>query len=99
MDKLTLIKNSFEDWYNHTNHTNVSVAINYSDEQTLRIKAYHKVTISIYIIGIKDNISYSYPLITLTENYNHGVTTEEEAKDNMIQSLLGKLYDYTSTVH
>ena len=99
MDKLTLIKNSFEDWYNHTNHTNVSILINYSDEQILRIKAYHKVTISIYIIGIKDNMSYSYPLITITENYNHGVTAEDEAKDNMIQSLLRKLYDYTSTVH
>lgn len=98
MDKLTLIKNSFEDWYNRTNHTNVSVAINYSDEQTLRIKAYHKVTISIYIIGIKDNMSYSYPLFTLTENYNHGTTTEEEAKDNMMCSLLKEVYSYASKI-
>lgn len=98
MDKLTIIKNSFEDWYNATNHTNVSILINYSDEQILRIKAYHKVTLSMHVIGIKDNMSYSYPLITLSENYNHGVTSEEEAKDNMICSLLKELYSYTYKV-
>lgn len=98
MDKLTIIKNSFEDWYNTINHTNVSILINYSDEQTLRIKAYHKVTLSMHIIGIKDNMSYSYPLITLTENYNHGVTSEEEAKDNMICSLLKEVYSYASKI-
>ena len=98
MDKLTIIKNSFEDWYNTINHTNVSILINYSDEQTLRIKAYHKVTLSMHIISIKDNMSYSYPLITLTENYNHGVTSEEEAKDNMICSLLKEVYSYASKI-
>lgn len=98
MDKLTIIKNSFEDWYNTTNHTNVSILINYSDEQILRIKAYHKVTLSMHVIGIKDNMSYSYPLITLSENYNHGVTSEEEAKDNMICSLLKEVYSYASKI-
>lgn len=71
-----------------------SIVINYSDEQTLLIKAYHKVTVSMIAIGIKDNLSYTVPLIEVSENYNHGVTTEEEAKESVTENFLMKIFDY-----
>lgn len=92
MDKLTIIKNSFEDWYNATNHTNVSIVINYSDEQTLFVKAYHKVTITMSAIGIKNGLSYTIPLLSISENYNHGVTSEQEAKDGITKKFLNNLF-------
>lgn len=96
MNELELIKNSFEKWYNTTQpkDKNVSIAINYSDEQTLVIKAYHKVTITMMAIGIRDNLSYTLPLLSVTQNYNHGVTSEEEAKETITTHFLSKLFLY-----
>lgn len=95
---LALIKDSFESWYNkkypESNH--VSIAINYSDEQKLSIKAYHTITMQVNIIGIKDGESYTKQLVFLQENYNHGVTSEQEAKDGLTMKLLENLYGYTS---
>lgn len=91
---LDLIKSSFEGWYRAHVDTKASIVINYSDEQTLLIKAYHKVTVNMSAIGIKDNLSYTVPLIEVSENYNHGVTTEEEAKESVIENFLTKIFDY-----
>lgn len=93
-DILTIIKESFELWYNQnvSRENPVSIALNYSDTQTLTIKAYHKVCIEMQVLGIKDGKSFVEPLISLEENYNHGVTTEQEAKENMAKKLLVCLY-------
>ena len=93
---LTLIKDSFELWYNRhiAKDSPVSIAINYSDTQTLAIKAYHTITIEVKAIGIKNNLSYAASMLTLQENYNHGVTTEQEAKEGLIKKLLVALLDF-----
>lgn len=93
---LDLIKSSFESWYRSHVDNKASIVINYSDEQTLLIKAYHKVTVSMIAIGIKDNLSYTVPLIEVSENYNHGVTTEEEAEESVTKTFLIKILDYCS---
>lgn len=93
---LNLIKDSFELWYN-TNvakDSPVSIVINYSDIQVLSIKAYHTVTIDMKAVSIKDNLSYITPLVKIQENYNHGVTSEEEAKYELTKKFMGYLYDF-----
>lgn len=96
MNSLDVIKNSFEMWYNDTfsKESPVSAVINYSDEQNLSIKAIHTARIELCIIGIKDNMSYIVPIVCLKENYNHGTTTEEEARDSITEKLLSRLYSY-----
>jgi hypothetical protein len=94
MNYFEIITQSFEQWYNTHVSQKTSIVINYSDEQTLVTKAYHKATITLVAIGIKDNLSYTVPLFTISENYNHGVTTEEEAKDSLTCKLLSEILDY-----
>ena len=98
MSNLTLqiIKDSFERWYNkNVSKSNpVAVIINYKDTQTLAIKAYHTAVLEMQTIGIKSDMAVTTPLITLKENYNHGVITEEEAKESLLEKLLEKLYSY-----
>ena len=98
-ETLTLIKESFESWYNsklQANEKPVSVVINYSDEQKLSIKAFHTITMELTLIGIKDGISYTTSLVKIQENYNHGITSEIEAKEGLTKKLLMKLYGYWS---
>lgn len=95
MDIINIIKNSFEEWYNkNVSDTKVSIVINYSDMQILPIKAYHTTTIEMQAVSIRDNESYVNPLVCIKANYNHGVTSEQEAKEAMIGKLLKRLYYY-----
>jgi len=96
MGTIDIIKNSFEKWYNRNfaKDSSVSIVINYSDIQKLSIKAYHTISFEVVAVGIKDNLSYTQPLITLQENYNHGVTSEQEAKDSLTEKLLMEMYGY-----
>ena len=96
METINIIKDSFEMWYNTTvsKDNPVSIVINYSDTQTLTIKAYHKSTIEMQAIEIEDGVSKLTPMIKLGENYNHGITSEEEAKENMVRKLLVEVYKY-----
>jgi hypothetical protein len=99
-EALTIIKESFESWYNsklQANEKPVSIVINYSDIQELAIKAYHTIKMDVQAIGIKDGKSFIVPLLELHENYNHGVTSELEAKDNLTRKMLIKMFDYTSS--
>ena len=93
---LSTIKESFEHWYNQTvsKSNPASIILNYSDMQTLILKAYHTVKIEMCAVCIKDNQSVVTPLLRLQENYNHGVTSEEEMKERMTQQLLMQLYSY-----
>ena len=93
---LEIIKNSFEHWYNTTHDEKVSIVANYSDEQTLLIKAYHKVTITMMAIGIRNSLSYTLPLLEVSEYYNHGVTTEEAAKEHVLMLFLSSVLEYCS---
>lgn len=94
-DILTVIKESFEKWYNASRADKVSILINYNDLQTASIRAYHKTSIKMQAISIVNGKSLVRPLISLAENYNHGVTTEQEAKENMIRKLLNELYGFS----
>lgn len=97
MNNLELIRQSFEQWYNsklRSSSEKVSIVTNYSDEQTLRLKAFHKVTIKMAAVGIKDGMSYTILLLEVTENYNHGVTSEQEAEEMITQKFLKELFDY-----
>lgn len=98
MNELELIKDSFEKWYNSaiSPENKVSIVANYSDERTLVVKAYHKVTVEMIAVGIKDNLSYILPIISYTENYNHGITTEEEAKNSILRKFLSEVFKYCS---
>lgn len=95
-ETINLIKESFEVWYNKTfsKDSPVSIVINYSDVQTLAIKAFHTVTMEVQALGINNNLSYATSLIKLQENYNHGITSEEEAKLGLTKKLLIELYNY-----
>lgn len=72
----------------------VTVAINYSDEQNLMIKAYHKTRFEIYIVGIRNNLSYTKLLYSLTDNYNHCSVNETEAKESLTKRLLTDMFHY-----
>lgn len=94
---IGIIRDSFESWYNsklQANEKPVSIVINYSDMQTLAIKAYHTVKMEVQAIGIAEGKSFIIPLFELQENYNHGVTSEQEAKDNLTKKLLVRMFDY-----
>ena len=96
---IDIIKDSFETWYNSKLPANekVSVVINYSDTQTLSIKAYHTVKMEVQAIGIKDGKSFLTPLLELQENYNHGVTSELEARDSLTKKMLVQMLDYPAS--
>lgn len=96
-DIINIVKDSFEDWYNKhiTPDFPVSILINYKDEQRLSMRAFHTSTIEVQAIGIKNNTTVISSIITLSENYNHGLVTEQEAKDNMIKKLLEQLYSFS----
>lgn len=95
MDNLRLIKDSFEMWYKEmTKNSSVSAVINYSDEQTLSIKAIHTARIELCVIGIKEGLSYVVPIASMQENYNHGHVSEQEEKDILATKFLSKLYSY-----
>ena len=96
-ETINLIKESFECWYNsklQANENPVSIVINYSDTQTLAIKAYHTIRMEVNAVGIQDGKSFVTPLLELQENYNHGVTSEQEAKDGLTKKMLIKMFDY-----
>lgn len=96
-ETLNIIKDSFESWYNsrlQANEKPVSIVINYSDLQTLAIKAYHTVKMEVQAVGIRDGKSFLLPLFKLQENYNHGVTSEQEAKDNLTKKMLIEMFNY-----
>lgn len=97
-ETLNIIKDSFESWYNKniSKENPVSIAINYSDVQTLRIKAYHTVTMEVAVIEVNNGKASTSTIISLTENYNHGVTSEIEAKEGMTKKLLMAMYSYNN---
>lgn len=95
---INLIKDSFESWYNRVYSTNASIVINYSDVQTLAIKAYHTITMDVQALNIVNGSSQAIPLITLKENYNHGVTTEDEAKIGLTKKMLMEMYSYQTSM-
>ena len=76
----------------------VSIVINYSDVQTLAIKAYHTITMDVRALSIINGSSKSIPLINLTENYNHGVTTEDEAKLGLTKKMLMEMFSYQTSM-
>lgn len=91
---FSLIKESFEAWYNTTYQQSASIVINYSDLQKYKIKAIHTSAVELAAVWIHEGKSYIRPLISLQENYNHGLISEEEAKENILRQLLVKLYDF-----
>ena len=95
---INLIKESFESWYNKVYSTKVSIVINYSDVQTLAIKAYHTITMDVQALSIINDSSQVTPLINLTENYNHGVTTEDEAKLGLTKKMLMEMFSYQTSM-
>ena len=94
---INLIKESFEAWYNKV-FTKASIVINYSDVQTLSIKAYHTITMEVQALSIVNGSSKATPLITLTENYNHGITTEDEAKLGLTKKMLMEMFSYQTSM-
>ena len=99
-ETINLIKESFEIWYNsklHPDDNPVSIAVNYSDIQTLSIKAYHTIRMEVQAIGIRDGKSFITPLLLLQENYNHGVTSEQEAKEGLTKKMLIQMFDYPAS--
>lgn len=93
---LDIIKSSFENWYNKNiaKDSPVSILINYSDTQKMNIRAFHTVTYDVQSVGTQDDLAVITPLLSITENYNHGTTTEEEAKENLTIKLLERLYSF-----
>jgi hypothetical protein len=46
------------------------------------------------LIGADGETTAITPLLKLQENYNHGITSEQEAKDMLTRKLLVELYNY-----
>lgn len=89
---INTIAKGFENWINKDSKNKVSVFIDYRDEQTLAIKAYHKVHADLVIIGIHKLLSFNRVLVSVEDTYNHGVTTEEEAKEKLMEKLLEEMF-------
>lgn len=99
-ETLNLIKESFECWYNKqlpADESPVSVIINYSDVQTLSIKAYHTICMEVQAVGIREGKSHVIPLLRLQENYNHGIVSEDEAKLGLIRKMLMEMFDFPAS--
>ena len=94
---IGFIKESFEAWYNKV-FTKASIVINYSDVQTLSIKAFHTITMEVQAVSIVNDQVQNKKLISLTENYNHGNTTEEEAKLGLTQKMLMEMFSYQASM-
>jgi hypothetical protein len=94
---INFIKDSFEDWHNKV-FTKSSIIINYNDVQTLSIKAYHTISMEVQAISIVNGQAQSKSLISLIENYNHGVTTEEEAKLGLTKKMLAEMFSYQASM-
>ena len=94
---INLIKDSFETWYSKV-FTKASIVINYSDIQTLAIKAYHTITMEVCKLTIENGTSKVTPSITLTENYNHGVLSEDEAKLGLTKKMLEEMFSYQTSM-
>lgn len=96
MDNLELIRTSLENWYNGKipHMDKVSVAINYNDLQNLSFKSYHRISIDISLIGIRNNLSYTRSIYSVTENYNKNELSEQEAKDQLTKKALTDLFHY-----
>lgn len=97
---LNLIKESFESWYNKVYPSDfpVSIVINYNDVQSLSIKAYHTITMEVCKLTIENGTSKVTPSITLTENYNHGVLSEDEAKLGLTKKMLEEMFSYQTSM-
>lgn len=96
MEIISLIKESFESWYNNnfSPDSPVSIAINYSDVQKFAIKCIHTVTMEVREIGIKNGESYTRPILCIQENYNHGNISDIEEKEKMAKKLLMQMYGF-----
>lgn len=95
---INLIKDSFESWYNKVYSTNASIVINYNDVQTLAIKAYHTITMDVQAVALLNGEAKCNSLIKLQENYNHGVTTEDEAKLGLTKKMLMEMFSYQTSM-
>jgi hypothetical protein len=94
---INLIKDSFESWYNKV-FTKASIVINYNDVQTLSIKAYHTISMEVEAISIIEGKAHRKSIISLTENYNHGVTSEDEAKLGLTKKMLKEMFSYQARI-
>ena len=94
---INLIKDSFESWYNKMYSMNASIVINYKDVQTLAIKAYHTITMDVQAVTLVNGQSKCSSLISLQENYNHGITSEEEAKLGLTKKMLMGMFSYQTS--
>lgn len=94
---INLIKESFEDWYSKV-FTKASIVINYSDMQKLSIKAYHTIRMEVQAVSIVDGQACSKSLICLEENYNHGITSETEAKLGLTKKMLMEMFSYQTSM-
>lgn len=93
MDIVNIIQKGFEKWYNNKYNTKVSIVINYSDIQKLAIKAYHTVCIEVCAVAIIKGEQCVRQLFRIEENYNHGITGEESAKEGMLIKALAKMLE------
>ena len=92
MTTSEIISKGFESWINERSKDKVSVLIDYSDKQNLSIKAYHKTHAGLVVIGTRDSESYTETLASVDGFYNHGVTTESEAKEQMLARLVKEMF-------
>lgn len=98
MKPLDLITKSLESYLKvKLCDSSLSVVSNYSDEQSLPIKSYHKATATLAMVTIHGGNTNTVPLLSLSENYNHGTTTEEEAKDSLLKMLLIRIMEMIDT--
>ena len=96
-DILLFIQESFEAWYNKhvAEEGQVSIVINYSDTQKLSIPAIHTSHIEMQAISLEGGKAHTEQLVSLTENYNHGLMSETDEKESMARKLMMELYSYS----
>ena len=92
MGTAAIISKGFESWINTKLNDKVSVLIDYKDEQKLSMKSYHKASAKLVLLGIHDSKSYEKTLISVENVYNHGTTTEAEAKEQLLSRLVGEMF-------
>ena len=98
MKPLELISKSLESYLKVKLCDNsLSVVANYSDEQSLPIKSYRKATVTVAAVSIRNGNAYTDQILSISENYNHGTTSEEEAKDSILKMLLIRIMEMIDT--
>ena len=96
METLDIIKESFETWYNQSQGEKTSVGFFARNRLNGVWGTWRRIDSAprVYHVEKDGTVCGVVLAVNETENYNHGITSEQEAKDMLTRKLLVELYNY-----